>query len=89
MWLKLKSKGKPALVNTDNVLEVRSAVDGVTIIFAGLLERGYCQRTFDDKFNDLYAILCASNATVAQQIAESVLRSAADGTLRNTGQDAG
>jgi len=84
MGLKLNRKGEPALVNTDNVLEVRSAVDGVTIIFAGLLER-----TFDDKFNDLYAILCASNATVAQQIAESVLRSAADGTLRNTGQDAG
>ena len=89
MWLRLKSKGKLALVNSENILEIWPRPDGVTIIFAGLLERGYCQRTFDDKFNDLYAILCASNATVAQQIAESVLRSAADGTLRNTGQDAG
>jgi len=84
MWLRLKSKGKPALVNSENILEIWPRPDGVTIIFAGLLER-----TFDVKFNDLYAILCASNATVAQQIAESVLRSAADGTLRNTGQDAG
>jgi hypothetical protein len=84
MWLRLKSKSKLVLVNTDNVLEVRPAVDGVTIIFSGVWER-----TFEDKFNDLYAILCATNATVAQQIAESVLRSAADGTLRNTGQDAG
>jgi hypothetical protein len=71
-------------VNSENILEIWPRPDGVTIIFSGVWER-----TFDDKFNDLYAILCATNATVAQQIAESVLRSAADGTLRNTGQDAG